>query len=304
VEDKLMVQSLQALLADLIDYAGLFPPAALPMPAAVHNYAHYLADPYPWILGRFIVPAVRLEEFEQALAPHLAAGHSRMPWRLSVLCTNPALDSATIRDFNRRYASGVHAAALVDSIEVKVAGVAEIEAAVQGAADSLRIYCEIPIGEEIDSLLQAIGRLGARAKVRCGGVNAETFPATNQLARFLTTCTARRVGFKATAGLHHSVRGSYRITYDADSPEASMHGFLNFFLAAAFSRTGMPLCEIVELLEENSGEAFQFRDDGVDWRGHFISSAAIALARSESAFSFGSCSFAEPVGDLRRMNLI
>ncbi len=36
-----MVHSVQALLAGLIDYAGLFAPAALPMPAAVHNYAHY-----------------------------------------------------------------------------------------------------------------------------------------------------------------------------------------------------------------------------------------------------------------------
>ena len=55
-----------ALLRGLVDYAGLFPPAALDMSSAVRNYANYLHGPYAWVLGRLIVPASRLGEFESA----------------------------------------------------------------------------------------------------------------------------------------------------------------------------------------------------------------------------------------------
>jgi hypothetical protein len=56
-----------ALLRDLIDYAGLFPPASLDMAAAVANYDSYSRSEWNWILGRFIVPVARLGEFEEAL---------------------------------------------------------------------------------------------------------------------------------------------------------------------------------------------------------------------------------------------
>ena len=50
----------------LIDYAGLFPPAALAMDDAVGRYARPTgAGRDAWMLGRFIVPASRLGEFEQ-----------------------------------------------------------------------------------------------------------------------------------------------------------------------------------------------------------------------------------------------
>ena len=54
--------ALRALLEGLVDYAGLFPPAALPMAEAVANYATYLDSADAWALGRFVVPATRLED--------------------------------------------------------------------------------------------------------------------------------------------------------------------------------------------------------------------------------------------------
>ena len=45
------------LLEGIIDYAGLFPPAAVPMSAAVRNFAHYRASGSGWMLGRFVCPA-------------------------------------------------------------------------------------------------------------------------------------------------------------------------------------------------------------------------------------------------------
>ena len=69
-----MTQSLDILLAQIVDYAGLFPPADLPMDQAVANYAAYRQDPGAWMLGRFVVPVARLDEFAQAAAPFLAYG--------------------------------------------------------------------------------------------------------------------------------------------------------------------------------------------------------------------------------------
>ncbi|HYI07456.1 MAG TPA: hypothetical protein VEK57_00170 [Thermoanaerobaculia bacterium] len=55
-------KSLRALLEGLIDYAGLFPPAALSMQDAVRNYARYREEEYAWMLGKFVVPAERVGE--------------------------------------------------------------------------------------------------------------------------------------------------------------------------------------------------------------------------------------------------
>ena len=56
----------RALLGSLIDYAGLFPPAELPMRAAVARYASSRSGEDAWMLGRFVLPLARLEEFEHA----------------------------------------------------------------------------------------------------------------------------------------------------------------------------------------------------------------------------------------------
>lgn len=62
------MKTIRFLLENLIDYAGLFPPAELTMAEAVRNYAAYRHSEHNWMLGRFIVPASRLQEFEQAAA--------------------------------------------------------------------------------------------------------------------------------------------------------------------------------------------------------------------------------------------
>ena len=57
-----MKQSLHVLLEGLIDYAGLFPPAALSMQDAVRNYARYREGEHAFALGRFVVPQERASE--------------------------------------------------------------------------------------------------------------------------------------------------------------------------------------------------------------------------------------------------
>src|ERR1700722_18063931 len=81
------VEVVGVLLRDLIDYAGLFPPASLAMAPTVANYDAYCRSEWNWILGRFIVPAARLGEFENAFAelPAPTPGAGFAKWRLSVL---------------------------------------------------------------------------------------------------------------------------------------------------------------------------------------------------------------------------
>src|SRR5260370_40868899 len=85
------------LLRDLIDYAGLFPPASLAMASSVANYDTYSQSEWNWILGRFIVPVARLGEFEEAFAgwPTPSPGTGFASWRLfRLLGSDPGGDVA------------------------------------------------------------------------------------------------------------------------------------------------------------------------------------------------------------------
>jgi hypothetical protein len=112
------------------------------------------------------------------------------------------------------------------------------------------------------------------------------------------------VPFKATAGLHHPLRSIHRLTYKDDSPSGTMHGFLNVFLAAASVEKGIDAETCAKLLEEQSSEAFRFDTDGIEWRGHRLTRDEIVSTRKMFGISFGSCSFSEPIYDLKALHLI
>ena len=123
----------------------------------------------------------------------------------------------------------------------------------------------------------------------------------SEIAEFLCAAAAGRVPFKATAGLHHPIRAEQPLTYAADSPHAIMHGFINVFVAAAFSWQGIDRSTIIGVLHECDPQSFEFFDDSLTWRGRSLGTAQIAAARRDFAHSFGSCSFEEPVGDLKAL---
>lgn len=290
--------TLRTLLHSLVDYAGLFPPAALDMHAAVHEYAHHRAGEHAWMLGHFILPVSRLDEFA---ASHAALGSSPVGdvWRLSAL-PGPDLDAtlATIAAFN------TSTAAVVDTIELKVDAVPDLAAALAKIPATLTAYVELPIDDDLARRLAVLSGAGARAKVRTGGVTEGAFPASHSLARFIQACADAAVPFKATAGLHHPLRGDYRLAYEAGSPHGMMFGFLNVFLAAAFARAGLTLKELALLLEEKDADSFQFTETSASWRGKTVSRTEISAVRHHVALSFGSCSFQEPVDDLRSLGLL
>lgn len=294
------------LMKRMIDYAGLFPPAELDMPSAVTNYTTYRDSDLAWALGRFILPASRLDDFETAARDLLPSDPDTEPWQLSVLGTNDLqADLAAIQAFNDRHAqSGDQGKAVIDTIELKANQPSEIVSAMQILPEQITPYFEIPMTDKPSELIDAIGQMGGRAKVRTGGTAQAMFPAPADLLHFISTCTAARVPFKATAGLHHPLRSQYRLTYKHDSELGTMYGFLNVFLSAAFLAAGMNVDEAMQVLIEESPEAFQFDDNSIDWRGQRLAGEALANVREHLAISFGSCSFEEPIDELKAMKLL
>jgi hypothetical protein len=248
--------SLRALLANIIDYAGLYPPASLPLPIVAERYRGFLASPDKWILNRLVLPASKLAE-----AP-LEQG-----WRITLIVDR---EPGTLPR-------------QVETLETKLA-----------VRLSLPTYCEAPAAR-ID---------GAFAKFRTGGLTPEAIPTVEQVADFLCKAASRRLPFKATAGLHHPIRSMRPLTYAQDSPHAVMHGFLNVFIAASFAWHGAGRAAIVDILNETDAAAFEFGDEVLTWSGRQLTTARIAAARREFAHSFGSCSFEEPVSDLRQLGLL
>ena len=292
-----MSDTIRTLLHGAVDYAGLFPPAQLPMRDAVSRYATYRSEPNAWMLGRFVVPASRLEEFIDAAS---TADHGASPWLLSALIDNCTTNVPQIIDFNR--ANGW---VQCDAAEVKAISVGEIghiASAVRGAA--LRVYIEVPIADDPGELIDAIAAHGLNAKVRTGGTVESAIPSSRDIARFLSHCIRARVPFKATAGLHHPIRGEYRLTYDANSPSATMFGYLNVFLAAALVYSGGSERDAIALLEERDAKSLRIDSNGAEWKGRFIAASSIAAFRREALAGFGSCSFTEPLDEIVSLGFV
>jgi hypothetical protein len=239
-----MKKSLHVLLERLIDYAGLFPPAALSMEDAVRNYDTYLDGEYAWALGTFVVPLERVDE---------VPGYFQM----------------------------------------SILGVDEVKAATVEDLDAIRPGSFVEITDL--ALVPALAGRGLRAKIRTGGLVADAFPSTDSVARFLRACREAGIGFKATAGLHHPLRCVKPLTYEPNAPMGKMHGFLNVFLAAAL------LDHAEAVLNEEDPRAFTFDDEGASWRDQRVTTEALQKMRREFAISFGSCSFEEPIADLREL---
>lgn len=294
------MSALRALLEGIVDYAGLFPPAGLEMPAAVAEYAAQLHSPERWMLGRFVVPVARLDEFARAAASHLSAAGAGHPWLLSALVGQDApRDAATLARFNAEH----QGRAAIDAVELKAASASEIAAQLAALPSGLLAYVELPLDVPLEPLLEAVKTAGARAKLRTGGLVPEAIPAPEAVARFMAACRSVGVPFKATAGLHHPVRAERALTYAADSPRGNMHGFLNVFGAAALLRAGAPAGEALALLKEERPEALGFDERGFSWNGRRLAPDALRAGR-ELAVGFGSCSFREPVQDLQALGLL
>lgn len=316
---------LRAFLSGLIDYAGLFPPARLPLEDAVPNFAAYRQSSDAWMLGRFICPALRLD----GLAAYTDLFEPGRPFPVSVLGTGGSDAETFLRSFRNdldavRACEAAHEGRVrTDLLEVRfpnavteagVDAVAELLLRVSEALDGAgvafeRVYVEAAFAGDwrrtVHGTVTALARhdVGSAStfgfKVRCGGVTPDAFPTPEQVAFVLATCRDAKVAFKATAGLHHPVRH-----YDR-AVEAMMHGFLNVFGAGVLAHA-LDLSEaaIRQVLRAESAKAFTFDEAGFAFQDLRISAEQVARARTTFATSYGSCSFDEPREDLRAAGLL
>lgn len=295
--------ALQALLRGVVDYAGLFPPASLDMGTAVREYARHRASDEAWALGRMVLPAARLDEFETAARDVLPRDAGRS-WALSALLSGDVEeDIARIEQFNQRHADARAGAVIVDTVELKAHSLRDVQHAAELLERRFDTYMEVPVAEDPAELIAAISRTVAKAKVRTGGVTPDAFPSPQQVLRFFERCLAHGVAFKATAGLHHPWRADYRLSYADDAPRGTMFGFLNVLLSVAALVSGAGERVAGALLEEREPAAVRFTAEGACWREHLLSNAALRRARDHMT-SFGSCSFREPIDDLRHLRLL
>ena len=237
-----------ALLERLIDHAPLFPPASLELEDALAEDGRARESPSSFVLGRFVCPASRLAEI-----PDVGRGVSIV------------LDASLEPD------------ARVEAVE---SSMADGLGALAGLANE--VYVEVPLDETLDERLELLWSLGMRAKVRCGGAAT---PDAAALARFVRSCRARALPFKATAGLHHAVRRD------------GEHGFLNLLAAAVFG-------DEERALEETDPEAFGLDEHTFVWREHSAAPAQLTATRRTLLRSIGSCSFFEPVEELETLGML
>ncbi len=288
---------LRRLLHEIVDYAGLFPPAQLSMPEAVGNFAAYRTGPRAWMLGRFICPVARLPELAESVSGLRSPPRAR--WPLSVVAGEDIeADVEGVEQFNRKHAGELR----VDAIELRVSDPAKVDGATRRARERLQVFVEFPLSEDPEAFASALQRVGVHAKARTGGTAPEAVPSSTELARFLGACAGAAIAFKATAGLHHPLRSENRLSYESNAPRAMMHGFLNVLLAAALARGGARGAELVEVLEERDATSFRF-DPALAWRDRELSADAVHEVRG-FMIAFGSCSFTEPVEDLMALQLL
>lgn len=317
-----MKNSLRALLAGIIDYAGLFPPASLSLEESVRNYLAYRNQPEAWMLGRLVCPAGRLNEL-----PPLVVGATD---DLYVSLLVRAANSPDAEDQLRRDLAAIGTLSPVIHVDV-VDLCVPVNTVFSLEPDCLMdflarigdgrpyewphatVYLELsdwfraaPAVEwqwMTKSIIASIAACNRRLlekgsqplgfKLRTGGVEATAFPTSSQVACAIVACRDASVAWKATAGLHHPLRH-----YDA-ALRTNMHGFLNVLVAAILADAcALSLADVQTILNDERAESFQFNDEGLRWREWRATIDQIIPARRKSLVSFGSCSFDEPRQDL------
>jgi hypothetical protein len=310
-----MSASLRALLEGVLDYAGLFPPAQLPLEEAFPNYLKYRQEPESWMLGRFVIPVTRLRD----LKGHVPA--TGLPIRLSVLA-----QMCSSQDWDAVHWSSVPFiyGLLVEMLELRVNDEQWNDDNLRTIASRLAEwgFAPAPFFLEIPSVLNwdreipkfisrcivqddkvtpwgSGARIAPGLKLRCGGLDAATFPMPEQVAFVITACRDALVPLKFTAGLHHPIR------HYNDGVKTKMHGFLNVFGAGVLAhRHHLSEEQVRQIIEDEDPANFRFDDECFRWKDYAATVGEIRLARQLAVTSFGSCSFDEPRDDLRKLRLL
>ena len=332
-----MKESLRTFMDGLIDYAGLFPPADLPLNEAIDEYISHIKNDNARMLSRFIIHTSKLNDLDEFISLFANIG----PLRLSVLGGGGNNDDeylnkinqniANINNYREKQGNKIE----IDVIECKMATNTPSKSTMEKTTDllnknGLTHYHEFtelpPVGmnysTEIDDsswdneILPTIKLLSnldnAGIKLRCGGIVKEAFPSVEQVAAMIQTCVIIGIPMKFTAGLHHPIR------HFAEEYDEFMHGFINTFGAGIFATT-FPKPKnsqekykmfilLSHMIDDQNAENFNFNNNSMIWKvgddrdtQFEIDVEKIENARKKGMISYGSCSFQDPIDDLTQL---
>jgi hypothetical protein len=310
-----------ALLGGIIDYAGTFAPASLPLPDALKKAATFRkTGKHPWLFSKVALPFTEIKKLTpQAL---YEAGSDGTPWLYTALAApyqgtngNEFLrqvewDLREIRRWNGRWTTTSLRQQVV-SYEVRLtpevthksraALVHDFLAPAMDRFVDLGGSAIVPFFEVswdgnwkdgVRSLSEALATwvhemededLSPGIKVRTGGTH---FPNSDQLVEVIEMVARNRLKFKATQGLHHPIS------------RENEWGFVNVFSALTFAcalgvdkftRTDIKRC-----LESTQASDFTFSSEILKFGPFELPIDEVEAARREHSASFGSCSVDEP----------
>src|SRR5262245_61679291 len=300
--------SLRALLDRAIDYAGMFPTCSLAFEPPLRNQASYVRSREAWMLNGFVLP---VEQFDTA-RQFLSEFEPDHPLRVAALGPKTTkadafldgLHTATmaIRSFSRNevYLVAINHLEMLLPDDVDSASLKKARAIV----GELPVFWEAPPERAEQTVVLIAGQNSNEDtatfgyKLRTGGVTADAFPTSSQIASALAAAATHQLPIKFTAGLHHPVR-QFR-----DEVKTKMHGFLNVLGAAVLAAEHQwDADQAVLMLEDEDPRSFSFTNEFFAWRDWKINTSPLQYRR-KFVRSFGSCSFDEPRDDLRALNLL
>lgn len=306
-----------AFFSSLIDYAGLFPPAALSLDESIKNYRDYLDHPNRWMLSRFVLTQAHLEKLTPSLVSLFSASKAL---DLSLVTKNPCSDIPAAAERLRSFPGSTS----LGSVEVPLLTGSDFTEQIDSCHEALSIlaapggnistFFELPLFDGWDEALPSVCAALSKArqqsrgligfKLRCGGTEPNLIPSPARIAHAISTCATQCVPIKFTAGLHHPFQRSMRRELSNPSVD-SMHGYFNVFFAAfAAHHCAIPAGKVEELLLRSDPADLVFGDEALTWGEITISLDEITKLRSSMVISFGSCSFTEPLEDAARLGWI
>jgi len=300
--------SFRALLRRSIDYAGMFPPCSLGLEPALRNQGEYVRSPDTWMLGAFVLSTEQCDAIKQLLS-EFDAQH---PLRVAALGPKTGSTDAFLKGIGAAHAAirslSKHNGDLVSISHLEMFLPHGVDVAMLKEARSilgdLPVFWEAP-PDRAEQTIALLAKFNSDAdsatfgyKLRTGGVTADAFPTSVQIAKALVTPATSQLPIKFTAGLHHPLR------QHREEVQTKMHGFLNVLGAAVLAvEHQWDINQTAMMLEDEDARSFSFADDFFAWREWRIDIKRLQFRR-RFVVSFGSCSFDEPREDLRALNLM
>jgi hypothetical protein len=328
-------ESIKAFMNEIIDYAGIFPPASLPFKESFENYLDYRTFKNKWMLNKFVCPFSRLDELSELINENPFINESN-PLHITVLgsLSQNALhfEKSFPKDINdmSKFLKSNRSIVSIDAYEVKLpldlvnfresADFLDTLDLIQrditkNISPHGQIFYEIDLKnnnwiDNVDSIIAGLSvcnqfyieedkspRIGF--KLRTGGITPDMIPLSIQVAYVIKKCIDNKVPFKATAGLHTAVK------HFDENLKTKMYGFLNVFSAGIiYYYYQMSLEDLTLIVDNENMSDFIFEENSFSYKDLKVSIDEIKYVRDTYMLSMGSCSYDEPLQELRELKLL